>query len=344
MRTIKKYIPHFLCIILTIVLCGKILTKADNKLFDKNSIQLGDKIQINENINLDAINEEVAVLKEHMKEHISAAEDQEFKNKLIERKLEASTASRGINRLALKKRRPQVLNYIVKKGDTLSSIASSYGISVDTLVAMNNIKDADNIQVGQKIKLLTTDGNLHNVSRGESLWEISRLYDVDVDEIVWANNLEQPEKLNIGQKLIIPGLRAAKVSARVTTHKNVSFRNLVWPLKGQISSYFGPRWGEFHYGLDIAAPVGTPIKAVQAGHVIAVGWMGSYGKMVLIDHGNGIKTRYAHASKILVSRGEWVTQNQPIAKVGNTGRSTGPHLHLEVIVNGKPQNPLRFLP
>ena len=115
------------------------------------------------------------------------------------------------------------------------------------------------------------------------------------------------------------------------------------PTRGRITSGFGRRWGRMHRGLDIAASHGTAIKAADGGTVSFAGWNGSYGNMIEIDHGNGYKTRYAHCSKLLVSKGTKVAKGDHIANVGNTGRSTGAHLHLEVIKNGVHQNPSNFV-
>jgi len=340
MHSIKKCLPHLICIVLTIFVCGKIL---DNKEFYLDNQKFVDQ---NYEIHTNEVFKEMMILKKRIQDNkIMNASVQKLDHEVIEkRKLNAATASRGkINRV-IKKKRPQILTYVVKDGDTLWDIAAGYGVTVDTLISMNNLENADKIRVGQKLTVLTIDGSVHTVSPGESLWEISRNYNVDMSKIVWANNLANPDHLAVGQELIIPGVKTVITSASVTGYRTFSARSFSWPLRGKISSYYGPRWGEFHSGIDIAAPLGTPIKAVGNGKVVAVGWFGTYGKMVLIDHGNEVKTRYAHASKILVKKGEWVRQNQTIARVGNTGRSTGPHLHFEVIIDDKPQNPLRFLP
>lgn len=117
-----------------------------------------------------------------------------------------------------------------------------------------------------------------------------------------------------------------------------------WPITGgMISSEFGGRWGGVHTGIDIAVPAGTEAVAVVAGTVEFSGWDGGYGYCVIIDHGDGVKTRYAHASAILVTTGDKVAQGAPVIQVGTTGHTTGPHLHFEVIVNGTAQNPRNFL-
>jgi hypothetical protein len=113
-------------------------------------------------------------------------------------------------------------------------------------------------------------------------------------------------------------------------------------LYGVLSSPFGHRWHRRHQGVDLAAPLGTPVYAVSDGRVLFSGWMGGYGKSLLIDHGQGIQTRYAHCSRLLTHRGQRVHAGQTIARVGSTGQSTGPHLHFEVLVNGLRRNPGRY--
>jgi murein DD-endopeptidase MepM/ murein hydrolase activator NlpD len=125
---------------------------------------------------------------------------------------------------------------------------------------------------------------------------------------------------------------------------NGEVSGLSWPLQGRITSPYGPRWGGFHTGIDIAGSIGTPYYAAAAGTVVAAGWGGAYGNMILIDHGNGVETRYAHSSKLLVSVGTHVSKGQKIGLVGMTGNATGPHLHFEVIKNGATVNPENYLP
>jgi murein DD-endopeptidase MepM/ murein hydrolase activator NlpD len=110
-----------------------------------------------------------------------------------------------------------------------------------------------------------------------------------------------------------------------------------------VSSPYGFRWGRPHQGIDLAAPVGTPIQAAEGGRVVYSSWKQGYGNFVAVDHGHGMETHYAHCSKILVHVGQHVSKGQLIAKVGNTGNSTGPHLHFEVVANGIHRNPLKFL-
>jgi len=122
-----------------------------------------------------------------------------------------------------------------------------------------------------------------------------------------------------------------------------SAAGFLWPANGDVSSPFGPRWGRMHQGLDIAAPVGRPVRASKAGVAVTVEAQSGYGNLVIIDHGTGETTRYAHLSRSLVVPGQPVAAGQAIAEVGNTGRSTGPHLHFEVRIAGTAVDPLLYL-
>ena len=122
-----------------------------------------------------------------------------------------------------------------------------------------------------------------------------------------------------------------------------SAAGLIWPVEGVVVSGFGMRWGRMHEGIDITASSGTPIRAAAAGAVIHAGWLGGYGNLVVVDHGNGLATAYAHASAILVGVGQQVSQGETVSLVGSTGNSSGPHLHFEVRVNGEAVDPLLYL-
>lgn len=124
----------------------------------------------------------------------------------------------------------------------------------------------------------------------------------------------------------------------------VSGSGLAWPLRGPLTSPFGYRWGRLHAGIDIGAGTGTPIRAAKGGTVVFAGVMSGYGNVVIIEHGGGLSTLYAHQSRLGTNDGASVAQGQVIGFVGSTGHSTGPHLHFETRVGGSPQNPMRFLP
>lgn len=122
-----------------------------------------------------------------------------------------------------------------------------------------------------------------------------------------------------------------------------STEGYIWPICGRVTSEYGWRWGRMHEGLDIDGDTGDIIAAAKAGRIIFAGWQGGYGNLILIDHGDGVVTAYAHQSRFFVDKGDAVVRGQKIGAVGNTGRSTGPHLHFETRVGGNADNPRRFL-
>jgi murein DD-endopeptidase MepM/ murein hydrolase activator NlpD len=137
-------------------------------------------------------------------------------------------------------------------------------------------------------------------------------------------------------------IRSAQGSSGGSTGSGVSASGLIWPVSGVVTSGFGWRWGRMHEGIDISAPTGTAVHAAASGTVIFAGWMGGYGQLIVIDHGNGLATAYAHLSSIWIGGGS-VSQGQAIGAVGCTGSCTGPHLHFEVRVNGSAVDPMGYL-
>jgi len=232
--------------------------------------------------------------------------------------------------------------HVVAKGETLSCIAARYQLSVGRLVAINALVNPHRLRIGQRILLAEVPAppRQHRVQSGENLWVIAEHYGVRVASIIEFNSLAAPNQLRIGQVLNIPKTTTAVRASR----SSLSAAGMIWPVMGRITSRFGPRWGTIHQGLDIAAPTGTEIVAARAGRVVLAGWWGGYGKCVLIYHGNGMHTLYAHASRLLVAQGDRVVQGEGIAKIGSTGNSTGPHLHFEVRINDDFRDPLHFLP
>lgn len=245
--------------------------------------------------------------------------------------------------------------YVVQPKDSLSSISEAFGVSVSDLWIANRLINPHSLQPGQTLLIPAGpedvfgehpgDGDgekgsalaqpvYHTVRTGENLWTIASRYGVTVNEIARANQISSSGTIQPGQELEIPNAAGPATA---------SGSSLTWPVFGTISSPFGMRHGVMHQGLDIAADRGTAIRAAAAGRVKSTGWMGNYGNTLVIDHGNGMSTLYAHCDKLLVSKGQQVTAGQQIALLGNTGRSTGPHVHFEVIVNGKRYDPLRYL-
>lgn len=195
----------------------------------------------------------------------------------------------------------------------------------------------------------------HVVKPGENLFRIGKAYDVSVEELAKANRLKDARQIYVGQRILIPGAsrqlpvdtiapaEAAPVS-RIPPPTDVNGELLLWPVSGTINSNFGPRGSSFHDGIDIAAPEGTPILAIEGGEVIYSDQLRGYGNIVIVRHQGGIVSVYAHNQVNLVREGQQVGKGEVIAKVGSTGRVTGPHLHLEIRKNNTAQDPLRYLP
>jgi murein DD-endopeptidase MepM/ murein hydrolase activator NlpD len=233
----------------------------------------------------------------------------------------------------------------VEKGENLWNIARRYGIDIGTIISFNNLKKKV-IVIGQKLKIPSKKGILHRVRSGEALWSISREYNLPLKVILEANNIKNASRLRVGEAIFLPG-------ADYRSYKSYLRRSnyfILMPVSGNIVSRFGTRrhpiFGRmmFHSGIDIKASYGAKVKAAMSGKVIYSGWSLSYGKLIVIRHRNGYTTKYAHNSRNLVRVGEYVRKGQVIALVGKTGVATGCHLHFEILKNGIPQNPLKYLP
>lgn len=262
----------------------------------------------------------------------------------------------------------KVQKYTVKKGDSLWSIARANNMRVADLLAANPGL-TEKLSISQQINLVKVEPLLHvlTTAKIKAVEEIPAPVQVTTDsslprgqervkaagtkgskEVVYrtvTNNGTVVSRETLSENVIkqpTPRVVVRGKAAIVASRGDGSGR-LSWPLRGQITSSYGRRGNEFHSGIDIDGTTGQAVAAAAAGKVIFAGTVGGYGKMVTIDHGNGLVTRYAHNSSILVSVGQSVSQGQTIAKVGSTGRSTGSHLHFEVLVNGTFQNPMNFL-
>ncbi|RKY01206.1 hypothetical protein DRP77_10165 [Candidatus Poribacteria bacterium] len=239
--------------------------------------------------------------------------------------------------------------YVVRKGDNIWKIAKKFGLDWYTVLSVNRLKNANYLRPGQKLRIPNQRGVLHVVKRGETLEDIALKYDVKISHIVGANRITDPDQIKAGTELFIPNAKLTyKKRQEIVRRSNIP-PTFIMPCRGRISSRFGWRLHPiyhrrmFHSGIDIVAPRGTLVYAARSGRVKFAGWLGGYGRLVVIDHGNGYETRYAHLSSILVRKGQRVRTGQPIGRVGNTGVTTGVHLHFEVRRGGKPVNPLSFL-
>jgi lipoprotein NlpD len=223
----------------------------------------------------------------------------------------------------------------------------------------------------------------HRVAAGETMFRIARAYGITVEELAAANGIKDPRSLSVGQELLVPTVAPEEgeeahsepdlepvpggQSPRVVDRgdlpprpprtgtggtrpgKGVSrpapaTRGLLdWPLRGVLYGRFGKKGKEPHDGIDLAAPSGTPVKTAQEGSVLYAGEQQGYGLIVIVQHPNGIITLYAHNRDLRVTTGQTVRRSQVIATVGESGRTSGPHLHFEVRVDGKPVDPLDYL-
>jgi murein DD-endopeptidase MepM/ murein hydrolase activator NlpD len=236
--------------------------------------------------------------------------------------------------------------HTVKPGETLFAIARLYGSNVEAMKQANGLT-SDRIWAGQVLKVPDAKApRRHIVQQGESLWELASRYGVTLEALLASNpDLGNPGHLQIGQAVVLPsGAAAGDVVAATIGPIPALDGVFAWPVLAPISSLFGPRDGRNHNGLDLAANMGDPIKAARDGEVLLAGTVDGYGETVILRHEDGTRTLYGHASRLLVKAGERVRQGEVIAEVGSTGRSTGPHLHFEIIVNSKPLDPLLYLP
>jgi len=267
-------------------------------------------------------------------------------------KLEIPAIGGGLSN-SKQKQEPTIVTYTVVKGDTLWSISQRYDVKMRSIISVNNLKEISRLSIGQKLKLPITNMDIakaegydqeaaaeeiiYYVKKGESLWSISREYNVKLEAIIAANSITDASKISTGQQLRIPNVLGAR--------SNIG--NFIWPVRGRITSPYGVRvlYGrkEFHAGIDIGGPTGTNIVAAESGRVSYTGYMRGFGNVIVLSHDGGYSTVYGHNSVNLVKKGQYVKRGSVIGKVGRTGNATGPHLHFEIRLSGKPVNPLPYL-
>lgn len=225
----------------------------------------------------------------------------------------------------------QISIYVVRSGDTLGEIADMFGVSINTIMWANDLK-TKTLKVGQELVILPISGVRHTVKKGDTLQSIAKKYKADLDDVLTYNNLPTGAKIAVGDTIIIPDgvISSTQTSGGSSINSQIVTSGFyIRPISGGVKS----QGLHGHNGVDLAASVGTPIKASASGKVIVSrtgGYNGGYGTYVVISHGNGTQTLYAHMSKNNVVVGQTVEQGEVIGTIGMTGKTTGPHLHFEV--------------
>lgn len=254
------------------------------------------------------------------------------------------------------KPRADVLDYTVEDGDTLAGIGKKFGVDTDSIKWMNKGLNEKKIKPGTVLKIPPVTGVVHQVKGGETIYSISKKYNVSAQAVVDFpfNEFTNDEtfSLAIGQQLVIPDGEMpdepilsprSNLAGAVTPNAGAvsATGSWIWPAAGNISQGF-KAW---HKGIDIANRGGGPILAADSGTVIVASWLDNtgYGNRVVIDHGNGIKTLYAHLSSFSVVVGQTVKRGDKLGMMGSTGRSTGTHLHFEIRSDKGNANPLNSL-
>ncbi len=235
--------------------------------------------------------------------------------------------------------RSQVLEYTVQEGDLLSFIASDYGVSTESILWANNLKDPHSLRVGQVLKIPPVSGVIHKIKQGETISTLAQKYGIEQEKIIEFNSLPQGGQLAVGDELMIPGGKPlGSQLAGAPSQKSVEVTRFSY--LPDLAGFFmiptaGFNWGRIHgrNGVDMANSCNTAIYAAAEGQVTVAdgeGWNSGFGKYIKISHPNGTETLYSHANKILVAVGEFVSKGHQIALMGTTGKSTGCHLHFEV--------------
>lgn len=254
----------------------------------------------------------------------------------------------------------EIITHYVQEGETLESIAQRYNLQVETILWENELQKTSTIKPGQALRILPIDGVRHKVARGETIYSVGKKYGLEGSQIQMLVDYPFNEFLNdetfelaTGQYLMVPeGVKPEE--KKVVPNRGVGYLaqtpnagavtaqgSFVWPASGTITQ----RHSFYHKAIDIANRSAGPILAADSGTVIGAGWLDNsgYGNRVMIDHGNGYVTLYAHLKSVQVSQGQTVNRGDVIGQMGSTGRSTGTHLHFEIRQGGVLINPLNFL-
>ncbi|MDR0569190.1 MAG: M23 family metallopeptidase [Spirochaetaceae bacterium] len=243
--------------------------------------------------------------------------------------------------------KPELLlytSYTIQNGDTISTMAQKFGLNQDTIISVNGITNTRTLRVGQELRIPNQDGILYRVQNSDVLASIAAKFETEKKSIQTANELFS-DKISSGTSVFIPG---AKLD--LTELHEINGDLFAWPVRGRITSNYGYRVSpftgqgrQFHSGMDIAVPMGTPIKAAMSGRVAIAGYDNTYGNYVVISHHSGYRTLYGHMKIIRTKAGAYVETGERIGDAGSTGLSTGPHLHFTVYKNGVTVNPRQLL-
>ncbi len=242
----------------------------------------------------------------------------------------------------------ELAEHKILRKENLWKVAKAYGVDIDSIVGANPGLAKLSAALGQTIRVPNRKGVIHRTDEQETVETIAALYKVPAEALASVNNLGPKHILTPGLELFIPGAKPVKLSEEMSAH--YSLRGIFGsPLPGRVTSGMGIRThpvGGFrgkHTGVDLAAREGTSIAAAASGTVVQTGEGEYIGRFVILKHEDGYTTIYGHCSQILTTPGKTVKKGQIIAKSGDTGRTTGPHLHFEIRRNGIPQNPLIYL-
>jgi murein DD-endopeptidase MepM/ murein hydrolase activator NlpD len=237
----------------------------------------------------------------------------------------------------------EMTTYTIRSNDSLASIAKRFGLNLDTLISVNGITSTRSMRSGAQLRIPNINGLVYKVRPGDSLASVAKRYKIDPTGIADANDLGSA-RLTVGQSLFIPGARLPRSAVAQAMGQLVA-----WPARGPLSSFFGyrpdPFTGvrRFHAGIDIVVNSGTPVRAALSGTISDVGYNANYGNYIIMSHADGYQTLYGHLSVIEAREGTTVDQGAQIGLSGNTGYSTGAHLHFGLFKRSLALNPLKFL-
>ena len=356
MKKEKKIIILLLVFLVTSVFYREIKLNnqklVQEKILNKTLEEKKEIIEIDTNKN---INQDIKISEVEKKE----IPETSLENKNEDKEIETQVAKEWENQEQQEKTEDEItleekinlenMEYVIKKGDTISDLSKEYKIKTDYIYANNVDQNLRVLQIGKKIKIPTEDGIFYSIKKGDTFESLSKRFDVDIQIIKEDNEID---RLLIGAKIF---LREPKVSKYLNSFKTEyvktntlgKFSNPLVAMR--ITSGYGTRKHPVlkkvlsHGALDLKAKVGTKVMSARDGVVSYAGRASGYGKLIIIKHNDGYETRYAHLSKIDVKKGQKISQNELIGLSGATGRVSGPHLHFEIRQYGKVKNPLSYL-